>query len=159
MRGSNAYYFVIDSSPSDARSVRVMRVCHNSNFSALYELTLTCGIGPNSNSRISGLSVAENFAGTTGASVIFSRSQQQSSQRNFMCLFNLNEIDNILQGKFDSCTANAGEQIDLAWRSLMAFCSNFLVSNRHVLKMHLDEFINFLDNSRYLSVQYFKYCS
>jgi hypothetical protein len=132
-RGSNAYYFVIDNNPSDFRSVRVMRVCHNSDFSALYELTLSCGIAPNSGSRIGGVSIAENFAGTTGAAVILSRSQRQSSNRNFVCLFNLRDIDNIVERKFNTCTTATGsttpEQIELAWRMNVISCNNFLVSS------------------------------
>jgi hypothetical protein len=134
VRGSNAYYFVIDNDPAAVRSVRVMRVCHNSDFNALYELTLTCSIGPNLMSRISGVSVAENFAGTTGATVILSRSQQQSSLRNFVCLFDLDMIDNIMDGKFNVCNAatslNTPETIDLAWRMSEASCSNLMVSIR-----------------------------
>ena len=132
MRGGNAYYFVIDNNPTAVRSVRVMRVCHNSDFNALYELTLTCGIGPISVSRIGGVSIAENFNGTTGATVILSRSQQQSSNRNFVCLFNLSDIDNIMERKFDTCTAATGtstpERIDLAWRIIGSSCNDFLVS-------------------------------
>ena len=132
MRGGNAYYFVIDNNPTAVRSVRVMRVCHNSDFNALYELTLTCGIGPISVSRIGGVSIAENFNGTTGATVILSRSQQQSSNRNFVCLFNLSDIDNIMERKFDTCTAATGtstpERIDLAWRIIWSSCNDFLVS-------------------------------
>ena len=133
VRGSNAYYFVIDKNPSEVRSVRVMRVCHNSDFNALYELTLTCGSIPNSNSRISGVSVTENFAGTTGATVILSRNQQQSNQ-NFVCLFNLSTIDNIMEQKFTAqCTeATVGsvnsERIDLAWRNTADSCNDFLVT-------------------------------
>ena len=132
VRGSNAYYFVIDNNINDIHSVRVMRVCHNSNFNALYELTLTCGVAPNSGSRISGVSVAENFAGTTGATVILSRSQRQSSNRNFVCLFNISDIDNIMERKFDTCTAATGslttQQIELAWRMGEISCNDFLVS-------------------------------
>ena len=130
VRGSNAYYFVIDNNPSDFRSVRVMRVCHNSDFNALYELTLTCSIGPNLMSRIGGLSVVENFAGVAGATVILSRGQPLSSQRNFMCLFNLGDIDNIMERKFNTCTAATGaisEDIELAWGSQIS-CNTFLVS-------------------------------
>ena len=131
VRGSNAYFFVIDNNINDVRNVRVMRVCHNSDFSALYELTLDCGIGPNSGSRIGGVSVAENFAGTTGATVILSRSQRQSSNRNFVCLFDLNMIDNIMDGKFNICnvaTGNTPETIDLAWRMAETSCNNLMVS-------------------------------
>ena len=136
VRGSNAYYFVIDNDPNEVRSVRVMRVCHNSDFNALHELTLTCGQAPSTDSRIGGLSVAENFAGTTGATVILTRSRQQSSRQNFICLFNLDMIDSVLQQKFDICTAatesNIPERIELAWRTSRTSCSMFLVSNCQV---------------------------
>ena len=132
VRGSYAYYFVIDNNPSDVRSVRVMRVCHNSDFNALYELTLPCGIPPNSNSRIGGVSVVENFAGATGTTVVLSRNQQQSSNRNFVCLFDLDMINSNMQQKFDTCTTSTGsntpEQIDLAWRNDVDSCNDFLVS-------------------------------
>ena len=128
VRGSNAYYFVTDNDPSALRSVRVMRVCHNSNFNALYELTLDCGQTPNFESRIGGLSVAENFTETAGATVILSRSRRSSSRRNFVCLFNLDMIDNKMQQKFNTCTA-AGDQesIDIAWRNAIITCSQLLV--------------------------------
>ena len=138
VRGSNAYFFVIDNNPSTLRSVRVMRVCHNSDFNALYEFTLTCGQAPSIDARIGGLSVAENFAGTTGATVILSRSRQRSSLQNFICLFDLNMIDNIMQQKFDTCTASrdtfTGEVIDLAWRNTATSCLFFLVSNCQVCR-------------------------
>ena len=133
VRGSSAYYFVVDNDPAVVRSVRVIRVCHNSNFNALYELTLTCGISPNLMSRISGVSVADNFAGRTGGTVIVSRSQRQSSLRNFICLFNLSEIDNIMERKYNTCTAAVGtnthETIDLAWQNAEISCGVFLVGN------------------------------
>ena len=137
MRGSNAYYFAIDNSPSDVRSIRVMRVCHNSDFNALYELTLECGIAPNSDSRIGGLSVAENLAGTTGATVILSRGQPLSSQRNFVCLFNLGDIDNVMERKLNTCTVATGatsEDIELTWGSQIS-CNTFLVSMISYLKL------------------------
>ena len=129
VRGSNAYYFVTDNDPSALRSVRVIRVCHNSDFNALYELTLDCGQTPNFESRIGGLSVAENFAETAGATVILSRSRRDSSRRNFVCLFNLDMIDNKMQQKFNTCTAAGTEEsIDIAWRNTETPCSQFLVS-------------------------------
>ncbi len=116
--GGNAYYFVVDNAPNRVRSVRVIRVCHNGSFNALYELTLGCGISPNLMSRISGVSVADHFDGITERTVILSRSQRQSSNRNFVCLFNLNGIDNIMEQKFSTCTAATGsntrERINLA---------------------------------------------
>ena len=140
VRGSNAYYFGIDTNPNDVRNIRVMRVCHNSNFNALYELTLTCGVAPNSGSRISGVSVAENFAGTAGATILLSRGQPQSSHRNFVCLFSISDIDNIMERKFNTCTAASGSatphQLELAWKMGEISCNDFLVSLCLFVWMH-----------------------
>ena len=132
VRGSNAYFFVVDNNPSHAvRNVRVMRVCHNSDFSALYELTLGCGARtPATDTRISGMSVVENFGGLSGPVVILSRNRPASSQ-NYVCLLRLQDIDSIMQAKYDSCTAATGsnqEQIELSWRNAATFCSMFFVS-------------------------------
>jgi hypothetical protein len=130
-RDNYAYYFVIDNSPSlsAVSNVRVMRVCHNRDFGALYELTLPCDIAPGIMSRIGGLSVAENFAGTTGATVILSRSQRQSSDQNFVCLFDLDMIDSTMDEKLHICNTatheNTLEVIHLAWQISEVSC-NFL---------------------------------
>ena len=131
VKGDNAYYFVIDSNPARIRGIRVMRVCHNSDFKALYELTLLCGGGtPSSDTRISGISVMEKFAGVAGPAVILSRNRRSSSQ-NYVCLYSLQMIDTIMQQKYDSCTAamaGSREQIELAWRISATFCNEFQVS-------------------------------
>ena len=131
VRGSNAYFFVVDNNPNAVRNVRVMRVCHNSDFSALYELTLGCGARtPAPDTRISGMSVVENFGGLLGPVVILSRNRPASSQ-NYVCLLRLQDIDSIMQAKYNSCTAATGastEQTDLSWRNSATFCNIFLVS-------------------------------
>ena len=131
VKGNNAYYFAIDSNPTRIRSIRVMRVCHDSDFKALYELTLLCGGGtPSSNTRISGVSVLKKFAGVAGPTVILSRNRPSSSQ-NYICLYSLEMIDTIMLQKYDSCgaaMAGSREQIELAWRSSATFCSEFQVS-------------------------------
>ena len=108
-----------------------MRVCHNSDFKALYELTLLCGGGtPSSDTRISGISVMKKVAGVAGPTVILSRNRRSSSQ-NYVCLYSLQMIDTIMQQKYDSCAAamaGSREQIELAWRSSATFCNEFQVS-------------------------------
>ena len=130
VKGDNAYFFAIDNNPTRVRDIRVMRVCHNSDFQALYELTLLCGgHTPSSDTRISGLSVLNKFAGVAGPTVILSRNRPSSSQ-NYVCLYSLQMIDAIMQQKYDSCTAamaGSREQIELAWRSSAAFCNEFQV--------------------------------
>ena len=133
--GNHAYYFAVDNNPSRIRDIRVMRVCHNSDFSALYELTLGCGgRTPSSDTRISGVSLVDGFAagvlGPIKSVVVLSRSRPESSQ-NYVCLYNLTMIDSFMQGKYDSCSTATGttsEQIELAWKILPTFCNHFLVS-------------------------------
>ena len=138
VKGDNAYYFVIDSNPFGIRGIRVMRVCHNSNFKALYELTLRCGgRTPSSDTRISGISIMTKFAGVAGPIVILSRNRPSSSQ-NYVCLYSLQMIDTIMQQKYDSCsaaTAGSREQVELAWRISATFCSEFEVSPIYLIYM------------------------
>ena len=132
--GSNSYYFSIDSNPAAYRGIRVLRVCHNSNFSALYELTLGCGgVAPSSNTRISGVALVEDFAGVSGMTIVLTRSRPSTSHsQNYVCLYSLERINDEMQRKYNSCsTATAGsmEQIALAWRNptLHSPCSAFQV--------------------------------
>ena len=131
VKGSNSYYFASDNNPTTARDRRlnVMRVCHNSNFGALYELSLFCpGIAPSADTRVSSLSVIDNFAGMTGPTVLLSSSRPDSS-RNFVCLYSLDTIDSMMQSKFDRCSVTSSEDIDLAWlNDGTTFCSAFQVS-------------------------------
>ena len=133
IKGNNAYYFAVDNNPTRIRDIRVMRVCHNSDFNALYELSLRCGgRTPSSDTRISGLSVVNKFAGIAGPTVVLSRNRPSPSSQNYVCLYSLQRIDTIMQMKYNSCAAAiAGdrEQIELAWRTLATFCSEFQVSN------------------------------
>ena len=118
VRGNNSYYFVTDNHPSSVRSIRVMRVCHNSNFGALYELSLSCGTGRLGYfARIGGVTVVDNFAGVSGPTVIIPRNILPGS-RNFVCSFSLDMIDNLMQQKYDLCNRNTGE-VNLVWRVLM----------------------------------------
>lgn len=136
VKGNNSYYFAIDNNPTRVRDIRVMRVCHSSDFQALYELTLLCGGGtPSSDTRISGLSVLNKFAGVAGPTVILSRNRPLSSQ-NYVCLYSLQTIDDIMQEKYDSCTAavtGSREQIELAWRRQVTFCDGFQVRIHYLL--------------------------
>ena len=131
IRGNNTYYFAVD----NLRKFKVMRVCHNSDFGALYELDLTCGgRRPSSTTRISGVSVVGNFAGMTGPIVVLSINRPLPSTSNLVCLYNLDAIDGRMQDKFDSCAAatNMVEQIELSWIIEEPLCSTeFSVSYQH----------------------------
>ena len=86
---------------------------------------------PVSNSRISGVSVVDNFAGMSGPTVVLSINRPLPSSQNVVCLYNLDAIDGRMQEKFDSCSrAVSGiEQVELSWRSQEPLCSGFSVSN------------------------------
>ena len=129
VRGSYAYYFASDNSPptDQVRSFKVMRVCHNSNFGALHELSLMCGgVAPSGDVRISGVSVVdEDFGGIAGPVVILSRNRPGNSQQNYVCLYSLPDIERVMQEKYDSCSkplSTSSEEIDLAWRGSREFC-------------------------------------
>ena len=134
VRGSYAYHFASDNNPPgiQVRSFKVMRVCHNSNFSALYELSLICGSDPSTNVRISGVSVVdEDFGGLAGPVVILSRNRPRNSPQNHVCLYSLMDIDREMQEKYDFCSTaipGSSEDIDLAWRASRTFCYNSMVS-------------------------------
>jgi hypothetical protein len=132
IRGNNTYYFVVDIDPSNRRSFKVMRVCHNSDFGALYELALTCGSRtPTSFTRISGVSVIDDFAGISGPIIVFSINRRLPSTTNLVCLYSLEAIDGRMQEKFDSCDMNDNTQIALSWRNQEPLCSGFSVSYQH----------------------------
>ena len=136
----SAYYFAIDSNPASFRGIRVMRVCHNSNFSALHELTLGCGgVAPTSNTRISGVSLVQDFAGLSGTTVVLSRSRPGNNQ-NYVCLYSLEAIDDVMQRKYSSCSSAVNEsmeEIALAWMdsSSRPPCSSFQVCWTHSLPL------------------------
>jgi hypothetical protein len=131
--GSYVYFFASDNNPivDQVRNFKVMRVCHNSNFGALYELSLACGFAPSGDVRISGVSVVdEDFGGLTGPVVILSRNRPNSLQ-NYVCLYSLVDIDREMQAKYDSCSTamiTSSEEIDLAWRGSQTFCAWSMVS-------------------------------
>ena len=130
--GGSAYYFAIDSNPASFRGIRVMRVCHDSNFSALHELTLGCGgVAPTSNTRISGVSLVQDFAGLSGTTVVLSRSRPGNNQ-NYVCLYSLEAIDDVMQRKYSSCSSSVNESMEevaLAWMDpdQRPLCTSFQV--------------------------------
>ena len=158
VRDSNAYYFAMDNNPVDRRNIRVMRVCHNSDLSALYELTLGCGGSiPSLDARITGVSIVENFAGISGPVVILSRNRLTSSQ-NYVCLYSLINIDTIMQSKYNSCsvatTPRDREQIELAWRNLAIFCYRFRVNlgtMTTLIILHTPFFFQPLNNCHFMT--------
>ena len=137
LRGDYAYYIVVDNEPTGVRHFKVMRVCHNSNFRALSELSLLCSRDPSSNTRISGVSLVDNFGGISGPTLVLSRNRPMSSQ-NYVCLFSLDTIDNMIVREYNTCLAadmNSLQQIDVAWINQGVFCRDqtFIVSSTRYL--------------------------
>ena len=131
VKGNFSYFFGIDSSldvrgKHVTRSIRVLRVCHNGNFNALYELSLFCGFRPGESTRVSGVIAVDNFAGMSGTTVILSSSRPRST-RNSVCIFNLKTIDRFMQQQYNTCTASFTERYLVAWRRAESSCGVILV--------------------------------
>ena len=125
VRGDYAYYFAVDNDPNNLRNIKVMRVCHNSNFAAMYELELLCSDRIlSTDTRIAGVSLVDNFGGISGPIVVLTRSRPVSSQ-NYVCLYSLDEIDRIMEGYFNTCLAGGVTvelQIDISWQNRAGGC-------------------------------------
>ena len=144
VKGNFSYFFGIDSSPSNIRSIRVLRVCHNSNFRALYELSLVCGGRPGSPTRVSGVIAVDNFAGISGTTVVLS-SSRPGSTRNYVCIYSLETIDQFMLNQYSTCTASSTERYLLAWRSAEDSCGVISVSRlSKVISTQLELLILFL---------------
>ena len=129
----NAYYFVIDTSDNtDVRGLRVLRVCDIAECAggsgvcevdALYEAELRCsGLGV-IDSRICGVSLLENIAGSAVKTIVLS----VCAGRNRICSFNLTEIDMAMDDKYTECSGGTGS-IALAWGRPSRPCAEFQVS-------------------------------
>ena len=123
----NAYYFVIDSSPSSVRGVRVLRVCDIAECAgssvcevdALYEAELECSGLSVVGSEICGVSLLENIAGSAVKTIVLS----VCGARNRICSFSLAEIDIAMDDKYTECSGGTGT-IELAWGGVPRSCSS-----------------------------------
>jgi hypothetical protein len=122
MSGSNAYYITIDTLESPG--LKVTRLCHVTGcpggadtcaVTALYEERIVCGgsIGT-ANDGMCGVSVVEDFAGTTGTSILVSRCRQDSRVSNVICLLPVADIDRVMDDRYSSCSMGMG-RADLGW--------------------------------------------
>ena len=134
MSGTNAYYIASDTNPADTRGIKVMRVCHvtgcpggsaTCGISALYEEQLVCGgrtfgaVGDG----VCGVSVVEDFAGTTGTGIVISRCRQGFQESNVVCYVPVAEVDRIMDTRYDSCSMG-NSQVNLDWSFNVACRSN-----------------------------------
>ena len=139
VNGTNAYYFMTDSSPRDVivRGLKVLRACDISTcsspctFAALYELKIDCGGGTfPATSFICGLSVLDSFAGSSDATVVLARCNTGTVARNRVCSFQLADIDREMDSKYTECAGGNGD-IQVSWDSAGSLgrrsCSSFRV--------------------------------
>ena len=132
--GSNAYFLVFDTAPTapnDLRNVRVMRVCHDGGFNALYERTLFCGASIGSGTDVAGASVIEDFTGTPGSALALGQGRPGGIQ-NYVCLLAISsDIDAEMDMRYSECVTNrlAGDDIEVAWNTatLASNCAQFQV--------------------------------
>ena len=136
LSGSNAYFIVADHNPNDERSIRIMRVCHETGcpggssmceFTALYEEDIRCGPRlSGSGDTVCGMSVVEDFGGVSGTSLLISRCREKSPTSNLVCLYSLSDLDGVMDDRFDRCVMDDAndqsdnEELQVAWRSGLA---------------------------------------
>ena len=136
MSGTNAYYIASDTNP--ARGIKVTRVCHVTGcpggsavceISALYEELLVCGersfgaVGDG----VCGVSVVEDFAGTTGTGIVISRCRQGFQDSNVVCYVPVAEVDRIMDTRYNSCSMG-NSQVNLDWTEFNGLCRSSDVS-------------------------------
>ena len=126
--GSNAYFLVFDTTPTapnDLRSVRVMRVCDDGGFNALYERTLFCGASIGSDTNVAGASLTTDFTGTPGSALALGQGRPGGVQ-NYVCLLAISsDIDVELDTRYSECVTNrsANEDIEVAWNAATSNCA------------------------------------
>ena len=147
MSGDNSYYVVSDHSPSSIREVRIMRVCHETScpsgvstcgVTAVYEDIIPCGgsIADISDDGVCGVSLVEDFAGTSGPSLVMARCRQdQSTISNLICVVPISEVDSRMDARYGDCSSGTGT-LNVAWIDNALSCSDFaadFVSLSHYL--------------------------
>ena len=136
LSGSNSYYIVSDHSPSSIRDVRIMRVCHVTScpsgastcgVTAVYEEIIPCGgsIADSADDGACGVSLVEDFAGTSGPSLVMARCRQdQSTSSNLICLVPISEVDSRMDARYGDCSSGTGT-LNVAWIDNALSCSDF----------------------------------
>ena len=138
MSGTNAYFIASDTNPDGARGIKVMRVCHvtgcpggsaTCGISALYEEQLVCGDRTFSDvgDGVCGVSVIEDFAGTTGTGIVISRCRRGFQDSNVVCYVPVAEVDRIMDTRYDSCSLGNGF-VNLEWTEFNGACHQLDVS-------------------------------
>ena len=134
LSGSNSYYIVSDHQPSSRRDVRIMRVCHVTScpsgastcgVTAVYEEIIPCGgtLSDRSDDGVCGVSLVEDFAGTSGPSLVMARCRQdQSTSSNLICVVPISEVDSLMDERYDDCSSGTGT-LNVAWRDTSLACS------------------------------------
>ena len=135
MSGANSFYVVSDHQPGSVRDVRIMRVCHVTNcpsgastcgVTAVYEEIIPCGglITDRSDDGVCGVSLIEDFAGTSGPSLVMARCRQdQSKSSNLICVVPISEVDSRMDERYDDCSSGTGS-LNVAWLDDALSCSS-----------------------------------
>ena len=131
-------YFIVYHPNLEEQVLRVMRVCHatgcpgnntSCGFTALYEEYIVCG---GTTARFGdgtcGVSVVEDFGGTSGTSMILSRCRQDSTFSNVVCSFNLSSVNTNMNMRLDGCKNETIQVTEVAWVGKTFWCSSLVVS-------------------------------
>jgi len=141
VKGSNAYYFVVDHP-----GVRVVRVCHmdqceggvrECEIAALYEAELLCG-NDEVIVELCGVSLLERFADSDETKVIVTLCDGSRANVNRICSYPLATIDSMLNMKYEQCSMGIGQR-EVEWDLQRRNCSgtDFQVNSISVLTILL----------------------
>ncbi len=122
VKGNYVYFMVSDHDPADERAVRIVRACHCSGGSTcpslriLSEEVIRCGQRvAGDGDGLCGVSVVEDFAGTSGTSIVISRCRPRFSSSNVVCLVSLSEVTRIMDMRADECRNNERRRTEISW--------------------------------------------
>ncbi len=62
-----------------------------------------------------GMSVVEDFAGTSGTSILISRCRQRSTFSNVVCMVHLSDVERIMNMRATECNVTANEKNELGY--------------------------------------------
>ena len=154
--GSNAYFLVYDTAPTapdDLRNVRVMRVCDDGGFNALYERRLFCGASIGSGTDVAGASVIDGFTGTPGSALALGQGRPGGSQ-NYVCVLTISsDVDAEMDMRYSECVTSrlAGDDIEVAWNDATSLsnCAQFQVMLSYVLIQYVNVIMQEVDMCRF----------
>ncbi len=122
--GGFAYYVVVDFRPTNARAIRLLRVCNmpdcggpsTCGVNALYELEFDYGFQIALQTNLCAVSLVEDFSGISGPTAVVNVC---NGNNNLIFLVNVTAVNEAMDTKYNSCIVSrtVGEEIGLKWKT------------------------------------------